>query len=242
MHNFLWIFRHYIKKNAQDPANLLVIALPLVFVFGFQLMENYLIDMFEIEVNFLYGMAIPMVLGFQFFCADLTASGLHHDMKGPTRARLLVSPIAPRVFHLAVMAAGWLFSVFYGAIVVAVTVFAFGIEWGNYAWVLVVLLALSAITQMAGVLLFRFTKGEKSGARMSYVFGEVMMGITLLPIMADNMTDLGATLSTILNYLPINAALNIIANDNRLASIAALLVWVAIATAAALFIGKQENK
>ncbi|MCL2364697.1 MAG: ABC transporter permease [Defluviitaleaceae bacterium] len=242
MRNFIWIFTHYVKKNFQDPANLLVIALPLVFIFAFQLLENYLFDFMEVESNFLYGMAIPMVLGFQFFCADLTAGWLHYDMKSPTRARLLVSPIAPKVFYMAVMAAGWLFSVFYGAIVVAITVVAFNIEWGNYAYVLVVLLALSFITQMSGVLIFRYTKDEKSSARMSYVFGEIMMGVAILPVLAANMTDLARPIQTILNHLPVSAGINVIANYNRLDSIAALLVWIAIFTAAAFIIGRQERQ
>jgi len=229
MRDFVWIFRHYLKKNFLTPANLIVIALPLVFVFGIK------------AANLLYGIVIPIVLAFQFFCADLTASWLHHDMKGPTRSRLLVSPVAPRVFYMAVMMAGWLFSVFYGGIVVAITVIAFGVEWGNYGLVLVVLLALSFITQMVGVLIFRSTKDEKSAARVSYVFGEVMMLIALVPSIINNIIDVSATFASILNHLPISVGMNIIAADSLLYNLAVLMGMVAVVTAVAFLVGRQEE-
>lgn len=232
MRNFVWIFRHYLQKNFLTPANLLIIALPLTFIFAFNLLD----------IGVLYGIAIPLVLGSQFFGADLTANWLHHDMKGSTRSRLLVSPVAPHVFHMAVMTAGCLFNVLYGSIVVAFTAIAFGVEWGNYGLVLVVLLALSFITQMVGVLIFRFTKDEKSSSRISYVFAEVMMLVVALPIVINNVADLSATFANILNHLPVSAGMNIIANDNLLYNMAVLLGMVAAMTAVAFLVGRGQEE
>jgi len=239
MRNFTWIFMHYFKKNILCPANLLVIGLPLVFIFAFDMLDNYISDFLNIRTYLLYGITMPIVLGFQFFCADLTSDWLHHDMKGPTRSRLLVSPVAPWVFYMAVMAAGWLFSVLYGSIVVAVTAVAFGVEWGNYGWVLVVMLALSFITQMVGVLIFRNTKTEKSGTRVSYVFGEVMLGITILPITIGNATDLSAPVVAIFNHSPVSVGMGIIANDNRLYNLAVLFGMAAVMAVIAFIIGRR---
>jgi len=240
MHNFLWIFRHYLKKNFLNPANLLLIGLPLIFVFAFHLLNNYILELIGSEAVVLYGIAVPMVLGFQFFGADLTADWLHHDMKGPTRARLLVSPIEPRVFYAGVMMAGWLFNVFYGVVVVGITAVALGEDFGNYGWVLVVLLCLSFIAQLAGVLIFNFSKDEKSGSRISYVFGEVMIGISILPILFAN-RNLGAPVNALINHLPVSLGLHMINNYNVLYNLAVLLSMVALLSVVAFFIGRQRN-
>ncbi|MCL2362538.1 MAG: hypothetical protein FWC73_12100 [Defluviitaleaceae bacterium] len=241
MNNFLWIFRHYLKKNFLTPANLLVIGLPIIFMLTFHLLNNYLLELLGTEVVLLYGIGVPMVLGFQFFGADLTADWLHHDMKGPTRARLLVSPVAPRVFYAGVMLAGWLFNVFYGSIVVAITAAAFGETFGNYGLVLLVLLCLSFITQLVGVLIFYFTKDEKSGTRLSYVFGEIMIGITILPFVFPDLFDTNGPAATLINHFPTNVGLNIIYNNNLLYNLAVMLGIVALLSLVAFIIGRQRN-
>jgi len=240
MHNFLWILRHYLKKNFLNPANLLIIGLPLIFVFAFHLLNNYILDLIGSEAVILYGVAVPMVLGFQFFGADLTSDWLHHDMKGPTRARLLVSPIQSRTFFAGVVMAGWLFNVFYGSIVVGITAVALGEDFGNYGWVLVVLLCLSFITQLAGVLIFNFTKDEKSGSRISYVFGEVMIGISILPLLLAN-RDLGAPVNAFINHLPVSLGLNMIYGDNVFYHLSVLLGIVALVSMVAFWVGRQRN-
>jgi len=237
MKNFVWISKHYLKKNFLNPANLLIIGLPLVFALTFFLMNNYILDMLGTDTAFFTGITIPMVLGFQFFGADLTADWLHHDLKGPTRSRLLASPVDQRVFFGGVILAGWLFNVFYGSIVVAITSIAFGEDWGNYGLVLLVLLCLSFITQLIGVLIFHFTKDEKSGTRISYVFGEIMMGVAILPFVT-----LPFVISpTILNHLPVNIGMNIIANYDLVYNLA-VLFGIGIVLAIVVFlIGRRTN-
>lgn len=240
MRDFLWIFRHYMKKNILGFSNLLLIGLPLVFALAFYLLENYILDFVGVASP-LYGIIIPLVLTFQFFGGDLTADWLHTDMKGPTHARLLASPVSPRVFYAGVMLAGWLFNVFYGSVVVAVTAVAFGVEWGHYGLVLIILLCLSFITQLVGLLIFYFTKDQKSGARISYVFGEVMIGITFLPFLLATQIASVDSLATLVNHLPVGAGMNIIARDNMLYSLAVLLAMVAVMSVVTFVVGRQRN-
>jgi len=240
MNNFVWIFKHYLKKNFLNPANLLILGLPLVFALTFFLMNNYILEMVGAEVPMIAEITIPMILSFQFFGADLTADWLHHDLKGPTRSRLLVSPIDQRVFYWGVILAGWLFNVFYGSIVVAITSIAFGEDWGNYGLVLLVLLCLSFITQLVGVLIFHFTKDEKSGTRLSYVFGEIMMGITFLPLFADTF-GFGEGVATIINHFPVNLGMNIIANNYLAFNLAVMLGIGAVLAVVVFLIGRRKS-
>jgi len=239
MRNFLWIFRHYMKKNFLTPANLLVIGLPLVFVAAFYLMDNYFVDLLGIDIAFLFGIIVPMVLGFQFFGAGLTTDWLHQDMQGAIRARLLVSPVGTRVFYAGVVVAGWLFNVFYGVIVVAVTAVVFGGDFGNYGLLLVVLLILSFFTQLVGLLVYFFSKDEKSGTRVTYVFGEIMIGLSVLPYTFNADGAVVAFFNRI--PLPVGTGLNIIHNENLPYNLAVLLGMVAVLAVVVFILGRQKH-
>jgi len=244
MRNFMWIFRHYMKKNFLNPTNLLIIGLPLVFSAAFVLLDNFILQETDGMVGgMMYGAVMAMVLAFQFFGADLTANWLHHDIKGVQRARLLVSPIAPRTFYVGVVAAGWLFNVVYGSIVVGIThISFFGTEWGNLGLVLVILLFLSMMSQLVGLMIFYGTKDEKSGARMAYVFGEIMAGVSLLPIIMVNMVEnLPGAVVAITNHLPVSAGLNIVNGESIPYNLAVLAGITAVVAAIALLIGRQRN-
>jgi len=240
MKNLMWIVAHYLKKNFLNPANLIIIGLPLVFIFAFFLANNYILEMIGTEVPLIANLTIPLVLGFQFFGADLTTDWLHHDLKGPTRSRLLVSPVDQRVFYGGVILAGWLFNVFYGSIVVAVTVIAFGEYWGNYGLVFLVMLCISFVAQLVGVLIFYFTKDEKSGTRLAYVFGEVMLGITFLPVFVSG-TDFGERIASIANYFPVNMGMNIIANNYLVFNLGIMLGIIAVLAIVVFLVGRHRS-
>ncbi|MCL2377718.1 MAG: hypothetical protein FWC77_01170 [Defluviitaleaceae bacterium] len=240
MKNLMWISTHYLKKNFLNPTNLIIIGLPLVFSFAFFLANNYILEMIGIEMPLIANLTIPLVLGFQFFGADLTSDWLHHDLKGPTRSRLLVSPIDQRVFFGGVILTGWLFNVFYGSIVVAVTSIVFGVDWGNYGLVLLVMLCFSFMAQFVGVLIFYFTKDEKSGTRLAYVFGEIMLGITFLPVLVSA-TNFGERIDSIANYLPVNMGMNIIANNYLVSNLAIILGIIAILGVVIFLVGRHRS-
>ena len=206
MKNFFWILTHYLKRNFLLIANYLVIGLPLVFIFAFQFIADFLIAN-DLGGDAFAGLAIVIVLGFQFFGADLTTNWLHHDLKGPTRLRLHVSGNDQRVFYLAVVIAGWLFNSAMGAVLIAITSLVpfLNADWGNYTLIMLAILFLSSLTQLVGVLIFYFTKDKKSGARVAYLFGEVMLGTTLLPAVF-NLPDI---VNSITNFLPVELGLQV---------------------------------
>jgi len=241
MNTFLWIFRHYFKKNILSPSNLLVIGLPLVFLTAFTLIDMFVRDVSDGQYAVFAGIAIPLVLGFQFFGADLTADWLHADLKTSTRARLLVSPIDQRVFFMGIMTAGWLTNVLYGGVVVAATVLIFDVAWGNFGVVLAVMLSLSLITQLVGVIIFYSTKDEKSSSRLTYLFGEIMIGISLLPTVAGNIFSPGGALEAIFNHLPVSLGTQIVEGNNIPLGFTVLLSINAVLAVVVFLVGRRKN-
>jgi len=132
------------------------------------------------EADFTF-IAIPLILAFQFFSADVTAGWLHEDLKGPTGARLLVSGNDSRVFYISVITTSWLFSLLMGALLIPITSIFFNIEWVNIPLSFLALAFLSLITQIVGVLIFYFTKDKKAAGKIGYLFGEIMIGIAIFP-------------------------------------------------------------
>ena len=206
MKNFFWILTHYLKRNFLNLANYLVIGLPLIFSFAFQLVANFLIAN-NLDGSAFANLAIVIVLGFQFFGADLTTNWLHADLKGSTRLRLHASGNDQRVFYLAVVIAGWLFNTLMGAVLVAITslIAFFNADWGNYILIMLAILLLSFLTQLVGVLIFYTTKDKKAGAKVAYLFGEAMIGIAIFPAMFN----LSNTIKNITNYLPAELGVHI---------------------------------
>jgi len=241
MNTFLWIFRHYFKKNLLSPANLLVIGLPLVFLTAFTLIDMFVYDVAGEQYTIFAGIAIPLVLGFQFFGADLTADWLHADLKTSTRQRLLVSPIDQRVFFMGIMTAGWLTNVLYGGVVIAATALIFDVAWGNFGVVLAVMLCISLITQLVGVIIFYFTKDEKSSSRLTYVFGEIMIGISVLPTVAGNLFSPGGALEAIFNHLPVSLGMQIVEGNNMVLGFSVLVLINAVLAVAVFLVGRRRN-
>ena len=241
MSNFSWIYSHYFKKNILSPANLLVIGLPIVFLTTFTFLERFVHDIAAGELALFAGIAIPLVLGFQFFGADLTTDWLHSDLKSSTRSRLLVSPIDQRVFFISVVAAGLTTNVLYGSVVVAFTALIFGVDWGNYGLILAIMLCLTLITQLVGVIIFYFTKDKKSGNRMAYLFGEIMIGFAILPTIAVNAFSPGGILYMIFDYLPIPLAMRIVDGSNIISGFAILLSISAVLAAVVFIIGRRRD-
>lgn len=243
MRNFFWIFMHYFKRNILDLGNLLLIGLPLVFIFTFHLLgqfETAGVNLDTVDTTVLDMLIVLIVLGFQFYGADNVTHSLHHDFKGSVRARLFVTGTDQRIFFLAVIVVNWLYSFVIGMLLVAITTLFFHVDyWGNYSLVMLVILFLSLLAQLVGVLIFYFTKDKKSAASVVHLFGEVMLGTTF--IMFINVGELIGNLS---NQLPIQLGLHVIeANSisNALPSLTILLGYCTVLVLMVFFIGKRKH-
>jgi len=233
MKNFFWISRLYFKRNFLAPANYLLIGLPLIFIVAFNI-----IDGVTAEGN-LTSLAIPIVLVFQFFSADISAGWLHSDIKGPIGARILVSGNDRRVFYLSVIVTSWLFSVLIGILLVIATPIFFNMEWPNIPLTILAIALLSLMTQLIGVLIFYFTADKKASGKMGHLFGEAMVGLSILPAMFNNQI-----LDDIVSYLPVGIGDQLV-HATRIADtiipIIILLGIIAILSGVVFIIGKGKD-
>ena len=241
MKNFTWICQHYFKRNVLVPANLLLIGLPLVFLFAFTLIDQFLLSQGAQSFISFDGVAIPMVLGFLFFGTDITGNRLHDDLKGSVGARLLVTGIDKRTFFLTVTVAGWIYLFVMGMLLVAIASLLFDGVWGSYAMVMVVILLLALLTQLIGVIIFYFTKDKKSSARISYLFGEVFIGLSIFPYVIN----FGETITTILNHSPVGIGVQAIKADSFvgvLPNLGMLLGYILVMIMAVLTVGRRKEQ
>ena len=240
MNNFIWICKHYFKRNVLVPANLLLIGLPLVFLFAFNLLGQFLDSAGHYNPGW-HMLAIPMVLGFLFFGTDITGIRLHDDLRGSVGARLLVTGIDKPAFFLSVTVAGWFYLFAMGMLLVAIASLLFEGDWGNYALVTVVILLLSLLSQLIGVLIFYFTKDRKSSARVSYLFGEVFIGVSVLPYVFN----FGKAISTILDHFPVGMGVQAIEADsfaNALPNLGILLGYIVVLVMVVLIVGRRKEQ
>ena len=240
MNNFIWICKHYFKRNFLVPANLLLIGLPLVFLFAFNLIGQFLNSAGHDHFNFTM-LAIPMVLAFIFFGTDITGNRLHDDLKGSVGARLFVTGVDKRTFFFSVTVAGWFYLFVMGMLLVAIASLLFDGDWGNYATVAIVIFLLALMTQLIGVLIFYFTKDKKSSARISYLFGEVFIGLSVIP----NAFNLGETITSILAHLPVGVGIQAIEADSfviALSNFGILLGYIVVLVVAVLVVGRRKEQ
>jgi hypothetical protein len=230
---------HYFKRNILDLGNLLLIGLPLIFIFTFHLVgqfENASVNLDTVDTTVLDMLIVLIVLGFQFYGADNVTHSLHHDFKGSVRARLFVTGTDQRIFFLAVIVVNWLYSFVIGMLLVAITTLFFHVDyWGNYSLVMLVILFLSLLAQLVGVLIFYFTKDKKSAASVVHLFGEVMQGTSF--IMFINLEGVIGNLS---NQLPIQLGLKVI-EANSIISLIILLGYCTVLSVMVFFIGRRRH-
>jgi len=236
MKNFFWILTHYLKKNFLDLANYLLIALPLFFVFIYESLDNAfgMLDALFVAA---------IVLGMQFFAADTATGWLHKDLKGPTGSRLRVSGVSQHIFYLAVIIAGSLFHILLSGILVAITSLVpfFNADWGNYVFAMITITLIVFLIQLIGVLIFYFTKDEKAGSRISYLFGEVMIATAFVPVLSINLPNI---IDTIFDFFPVGLGLRAISAGSLVNALPyfGILFGMNVALAlVVLFVGRRKR-
>ena len=245
MKNFMWIFKHYFKRNFLHLANYLLIGLPLIFILAFSAMTNFLGGIEGVDEAFIAtigGLTVAIVLGFQFFGADLVSGWLHDDLKGPTEARLRVSGIDERVVYLAVIVSGWLFSILTGGILIIITELVpfINASWGNYIFAVIAIALVALVIQLVGVLIFYFTKDGKTAGKVGYVFGEIMIGVALFPAMFNFPT----VVERIFGFFPAELAMQAIDSNsfvNALPYFGILLAMIVVMGLVVIFVGRGKN-
>ena len=250
MKNFMWIFKHYFKRNFFNLSNYLLIGLPLIFTAAFTLTANFVAGL-ETDgdatpfVTLFLGMTVPIGIGFTFFGADLTTGWLHEDLKGPTGSRLRASGIDERIFYLGVISASWLFNLVMAGVFVAITSLVpfFGTDWHNYIFVAIAVALVVMVVQLLGVLIFYFTKDKKTAGKVGYVFGEIMIGIAMLPMFVESF-NLPTVVQRIFEFFPVGVAVNAIESTSfalALPYFGILLAMVGVMAVVVIIVGRSKG-
>jgi|GEM_PF-1851294 len=253
MKNFFWVFKHYFKRNFFALPNYLLIGLPLIFILAFGAFASFLggvdgandPEMLDAFVTLFGGLTVLIVLGFQFFGADTASGWLHEDLKGPTGSRLRVSGVSERYFYLAVIVAGWLFNLLVGGILIVITELVPFINayWGNYIFAMIAIALIAFVVQLIGVLIFYTSKDKKSAGKIGYVFGEIMIGVALLPAFGDAF-NLPAVVERIFDFFPAGLGLNAVRSTSFVGALPYFGILLAIGAVMAgivMVVGRRKG-
>jgi hypothetical protein len=253
MKNFMWILKHYFKKNFFVLANYILIGLPLIFIVAFGFFTDFIGGLdgandpaFQAGFVAMFGgLTTTIVLGFQFFGADTVSSWLHEDLKGPTGSRLRVSGISERYFYLGVIVAGWLFNILVGGVLIVITEFVpfINADWGNYIFAVIAIALTALVVQLIGVLIFYLSKDKKAAGKIGYVFGEIMIGVAMIPVLG-NAFNLPAVVERIFDFFPAGLGLAAIRSNSFIGALpyfGILLAVIVVMAGIVVVVGRRKG-
>ncbi|TSB45328.1 ABC transporter permease [Alkalicoccobacillus porphyridii] len=147
---------------------LLLFVLPILLIFVFSLI---LVDMESEGVRIIETTAISMVLAFQLFGGSFPMGYIQEDLFSDRKWRLKSLPINTALYAFSVLLAGTIFSILQGMVIVFITHFAFGVDWGSFFWALLVIALLSVISSLVCTICALISPNFKIAERLTEVFG-----------------------------------------------------------------------
>ncbi|GAK14387.1 ABC transporter permease [Geomicrobium sp. JCM 19039] len=129
---------------------------------------------------------VLLVLAFQLFGGAVTMNYVHGDLFSEYKYRLRSLPMNTTLYAFTIMLAGILYSIVLGAILIGYTTFIWDVNWGNFAWSMLVITLMSALSSIL-CLVFTFSvRNFKIAERISEIYG---VGLILLAGMFFPMPD-----------------------------------------------------
>ena len=184
MNNFFLNLTHYFKRVWGEIFSmllLLIIPLGLIIINSF-FGEGMTYDGYNIAAT---GAAPAFMLSFQFFNCAIMLGFLYEDFRGARRWRLNATPCTLRTFLFPAIAANWIISALFGAVIIVITSLFFDVYWGNFLVVAAVLGLVSLMGIFVAMLLFLFIQKFNVANGMVYIisFGlMVLSGILFIPL------------------------------------------------------------
>lgn len=161
---------------------LIVIPLAIITVNGLAIGDAVIDDQGRTGMDMI---AVAIVLCFQLVGGFYTMEYIKSDLFSPIKWRLYSLPYRAHVHAFSILLSSTLFSALNGLIMVLFTHWVYGVHWGNIAWVVLVLVAVTFVSQlvfMVAVLGIRQYKvAELIG--YAYVFGFIILaGYFFFPV------------------------------------------------------------
>lgn len=165
---FIWFSLRRMTRSFIAIILLIIVPIALISVLG--LVSGY-ISHSEHGRPPMDWLAVSFVLSFQLFGGAYTISYLKEDLLSPRKWRIYSLPIQVDTYSYSIVIASTIFNMLFGLFNILFTSFVYGVQWGNLFWVLVVLLAISLLTQIVCFIFVLAFRSSKLAERMSEVYG-----------------------------------------------------------------------
>ncbi|WP_010273218.1 ABC transporter permease [Paenibacillus senegalensis] len=115
--------------------------------------------------------AMTMVIVFQLFSGNYAMFYIHADLVKLRRWKIQSLPVSLFKYSAAILFASTFFSTLQGLLLVLYTRLLFGVEWGNYAWLLLIIVTLSLLSQFVHLTMVFSTSTISMAERFTEIYG-----------------------------------------------------------------------
>ena len=153
---------------------LLIIPIVLITVIGLVAGEE--LDPL-LGIPMVYSVSIVLIFAFQLFGGYYTMEYINTDFFSSRKWRILALPY--HIFHhaFAILLSSILFSVLQGLLLVFYTQWVYNVQWGNIALVILVLFALSTLSQLVFLNIRLGVKNSKTVEHLGTVYGLLSLAL-----------------------------------------------------------------
>jgi ABC-2 type transport system permease protein len=149
---------------------ILLLVVPLALISVLSLVAAYS-GVEEQGISAMEWISVSFVLSFQLFGGAYVMEILKEDLFSPRKWRIYSLPTQIHSYAGSIFAASTLFSALQGLVIVLFTKWIYGVNWGNLAFVLLVILSISILSQLVCLILLLSVRKYKVAERLSEVYG-----------------------------------------------------------------------
>ncbi|WP_165445111.1 ABC transporter permease [Gracilibacillus phocaeensis] len=163
-------------------AILILLPLAIITVNGFAIGGGFVDEHGRSGMEMIAG---AIIIGFQLVGGFYTMETVKSDLFSANKWRLLSLPYPVYIHTFSIMISSVLFNILNGAIMVLFTHWVYDVDWGNIAWVLLVLMLVSIVSQLVFLLAVMAIKRYKIAELFgySYIFLFIFLaGYLFIPV------------------------------------------------------------
>ncbi len=189
-------------------------------------------------------LSVSFMISFQLFGGAYTMSYMKEDFFTARKWRMYSLPYRAHVHASSLLIASMLFNVLQGLFIVLFTQWVYGVNWGNIGWVLLVILAVSLLSQLVCMILVLTVRNFKIAERLSEVYGigSMVFAGMIFPIPTTGFFDFMSTYGNPVS-LGQNAIFGMITGeeiDKMFLSIGLLFAASLVLALVATFVGRRK--
>ncbi|WP_066189869.1 ABC transporter permease [Gracilibacillus timonensis] len=148
-------------------AMLILLPLAIITVNGFAIGDGFVDEHGRSGMEIVAG---PIIIGFQLVGGFYTMETVKFDLFSEHKWRLLSLPYPTYIHTFSIVISSVLFNILNGTIMVLFTHWVYGVNWGNMAWVILVLIFVSIVSQLVFLLSVMVIKKYKVAELLGYTY------------------------------------------------------------------------